>query len=303
MWCIRVRCIRVRCIHVRCIRARCIRVRCIRVWCIRARCNGSWVTRLERPKGAMDEWPKGGPKGRRLEVGARSAPKLLVIIIVIGIIIIRILPGPVLDKVHRIKPRHASWIFASLPGNKLEWRIVFEWKWDPFDWIGLQLGWIVNSKWSIPVNCELKMIPTPVDCEFDTSSQALRCASWKTDKLQGWEALGLGAGKIRRSQMPHHGKWHDDRMTWQHNDKMTRWHNGNMTRWHHKHMTWWRMTSYHDSLRKSAIRCQKAAKTLLKLKANLPKLSNWLMLLEVAKGNQGLSKVAKVAKYTKVVNG
>ena len=48
---------------------------------------------------------------------------------------------------------------------------------------------------------------------------------------------------------------------------------------------------------------KKAAKTLLKLKANLPKLSNWLMLLEVAKGNQGLSKVAKVAKYTKVVNG
>ena len=44
---------------------------------------GAWVTRPERPKGAKDEVKearraKRGPKGRRLEVGARRAPKLLV---------------------------------------------------------------------------------------------------------------------------------------------------------------------------------------------------------------------------------
>ena len=37
----------------------------------------TWVTRPERPKGAKDE-VKRGPKGRKLEVGARRAPKLLV---------------------------------------------------------------------------------------------------------------------------------------------------------------------------------------------------------------------------------
>ena len=40
-----------------------------------------------------------------------------------------------------------------------------------------------------------------------------------------------------------------------------------------------------------------------KIEGKFAEVVNWLMLLEVAKGNQGLSKVAKVAKYTKVVNG
>ena len=38
----------------------------------------TWVTRPERPKGAKDE-VKRSPKGRKLEVGARRAPKLLVV--------------------------------------------------------------------------------------------------------------------------------------------------------------------------------------------------------------------------------
>ena len=63
------------------------------------------------------------------------------------------------------------------------------------------------------------------------------------------------------------------------------------------------MTSYHDSLRKSAIRCQKGCQDTPKIEGKFAEVVNWLMLLEVAKGNQGLSKVAKVAKYTKVVNG
>ena len=46
-------------------------------------CTVAWVTRPERPKGAKDEvkqalGPNAGPKGRKLEVGAQRAPRLLV---------------------------------------------------------------------------------------------------------------------------------------------------------------------------------------------------------------------------------
>ena len=46
-------------------------------------CTVAWVTRPEWPKGAKDEvkqalGPNAGPKGRKLEVGAQRAPRLLV---------------------------------------------------------------------------------------------------------------------------------------------------------------------------------------------------------------------------------
>ena len=85
------------------------------------------------------------------------------IIIVIGIIIIRNLPGPVRDKVHHIKPRHASWIFAPCPGTRwngescLSENETHSTGLDcKLDWIGNLVGlwtrndpfqWIVNLKW------------------------------------------------------------------------------------------------------------------------------------------------------------
>ena len=88
--------IRVRCEHHHDVQ--CIRVGCIRVWFIRMRCiqktkrhypiiallrgshglsaRRSWRTLSSRPEG-----PKAGQKGRNLEVGARRAPRLLVMYI------------------------------------------------------------------------------------------------------------------------------------------------------------------------------------------------------------------------------